>query len=322
MKVAVINKLGDIPRYEDFPDPVLNDGDVEVKVKAVILDFAVKVLASGTHFASKQVYPSLPAVVGHNGIGSLEDGTLVSFRGIKPPYGSMAEKVIVPKACAIPIPQGITAEQAAVIPSAAISSLGPLKYVAKLQPGETVLINGATSVSGMLAVQIAKYLGAGRVIGTGRNPESGEKLKELGADAFINLNQPDEKVVEALKKEAGNGYDVILDYLWGHPAEVIINSFTPTEISIPSKRIRFVIFGGLGGWTAQIPGQSLITSGIEIYGMMGAQTPPDALVEGTKLVWDLIKQGILNMDIVKYPLKDIEKVWNLEEHGKRIVIVP
>lgn len=322
MKAAVINKLGDIPRYKDFSDPVLNDGDVEVKVEAVILDYAIKTLAAGAHFASKQFYPNLPAIVGHSGIGSLEDGTLVSFRGIKPPYGSMAEKVVIPKACATPVPEGITVEQAAVIPSASLSSLGPLKYVAKLQAGETVLINGATSVSGMLAVQIAKYLGAGRVIGTGRNQESGEKLKELGADAFINLNQPDGKVVEALKKEARNGYDVILDYLWGHPAEVIINSFTPTALGAPSKRTRFVLIGGLAGWTAQLSGQSLITSGLEIYGMIGAHTPPEALVEGTSLVWDMIKQGKLGMDIAKYPLKDIEKVWNMEEHGKRIVIVP
>jgi len=321
MKAAVINKLGDIPRYEDFPDPVLNEGDVTVKVMAVILDYAVKGLTAGVHFASKQFYPNLPAVVGYSGIGSLEDGTLVSFRGIKPPYGSMAEKVAIPKAYATPIPKGITAEQAAVIPSAALSSLGPLKYAAKLQLGETVLINGATSVSGMLAVQIAKHLGAGRIIGTGRNPETGEKLRELGADAFINLNQPDEKVAEALKKEAGKGYDVILDYLWGHPAEVIINTFTPTELSVPSRRTRFVLIGGLAGRTAQLSSQSLLTSGLEIYGL-GAQTPPEAHAEGTKLVWDMIKQGKLCMDIVKYPLKDIEKVWDMEEHGKRIVIVP
>ena len=70
MKAAVINKLGDIPRYEDFPDP-LNDGDVTVKIIAVILDYAVKALAAGTHFASKQFYPNLPAVVGYSGIGSL-----------------------------------------------------------------------------------------------------------------------------------------------------------------------------------------------------------------------------------------------------------
>jgi len=139
MKAAVINKLGDIPRYEDFPDPVLNGGDVTVKVKAVILDYAVKALTGGTHFASKQFYPNLPAVVGYSGIGSLEDGTLVSFRGIKPPYGSMAEKIVILKAYVTPIPEEITADQAAAIPSAALSSLGPLRYVAKLQPGGTVL---------------------------------------------------------------------------------------------------------------------------------------------------------------------------------------
>jgi NADPH2:quinone reductase len=322
MKAAVIKNLGDIPKYEDFPDPILNDGDVEVKVEAVILDYALKALASGAHFASKQFYPNLSAVVGHSGIGSLEDGTLVSFRGIKPPYGSMAEKVVIPKAFATPIPEGVTAEQAAVIPSAALSSLGPLKYTAKFQVGETVLINGATSVSGMLAVQMAKYLGAGRIITTGRNPKSGEKLLLLGADAFINLNQPDDILMETLKKEAVEGYDVILDYLWGHPSEVIINSFTPTALGVPSKRTRFVIIGGLAGWTAQIPALSLITSGLEIYGMVGAQTPPESLVDGTKLIWDMIKEGKLSMDIVKYPLKDIEKVWNMEEHGKRIVIVP
>ncbi len=321
MKAAVINNLGDIPKYEDFPDPILNDGDVAVKVVAVILDYAVKALSAGIHFASKQFYPVLPAVVGYGGIGSLEDGTLVSFRGIKPPYGSMAERVAIPKASATPIPEGITAEQAAVIPSAALSSLGPLRYVAKLQSGETVLINGATSVSGMLAVQVAKHLGAGRIIGTGRNPESGEKLKEFGADAFINLNQPDEELAKAIKKEAGKGYDVILDYLWGHPAEVIINTFTPTTIGVPGRRTRFVLIGGLAGWTAQLSGQSLLTSGLEIYGMI-SQTPPQAQAEGAQLIWDMIKKGQLRADLVKYPLKDIEKVWDLKEHGKRIVIVP
>ena len=211
------------------------------------MDYANKALATGTHFASKQFFPSLPAIVGYGGVGSLEDGSLVSFRGMKPPYGSMAEKVTVPKSYVTPIPQGITAEQAAVIPSAALSSLGPLRYAAKLQLGETVLINGATSVSGMLAVQIAKFLGAGRVIGTGRNPESGEKLKELGADAFINLNQPDEKLAEALKKEAGKGFDVILDYLWGHPTEVIMTTFIPTALGFASRRTRLIQIGVLAG---------------------------------------------------------------------------
>jgi NADPH:quinone reductase-like Zn-dependent oxidoreductase len=197
----------------------------------------------------------------------------------------------------------------------------PLRYRAKLQLGETVLINGATSPSGMLAVQIAKFLGAGRVIGTGRNPESGEKVKELGADAFINLNQPDEKLVEALRKEAGKGYDVILDYLWGHPAEVIISTFVPAGLGFVSKRTRFIQIGVLAGRVIQLKSESLGTSGLEIHGF-GTLNTPETLAECTKQVWDLIKQGKLSLDIVKFPLKDIEKAWKLEEHGRRIVIIP
>jgi len=321
MKAGVIHKLGDTPRYEDFPDPIVNDGDVTINVKAVTLDYAIKVIASGTFFASKQFFPGFPAVVGYGGVGSLEDGSLVSFQGIKPPYGSMAEKVTVPKAYATPIPRGIDTEQAAAIPSAALSSLLPLRYRAKLQSGETVLINGATSPSGMLAVQVARFLGAGRVIGTGRNPESGEKVKELGADAFINLNQPDEKLVEALRKEAGKGYDVILDYLWGHPTEVILSSFVPVGLGFASKRTRLIQIGVLAGRVIQLKSESLGTSGLEIHGF-GASNTPEALAECTRQVWDMIKQGKLSLDIVKFPLKDIEKAWKLEEHGRRIVIIP
>jgi len=162
MKAAVLHRLGGVPRYEDFPDPVAVDGDVSVRLEAVTLDYAVKVLAAGTHFASRRFYPQLPAIVGHGGVGSREDGSLVSFQGIRPPYGSFAERVSVPGAYAIPIPPGVDAAQAAVIPSAASSSLLPLRHVAKLQAGETVLVNGATvtartPVIENIAIQFEKF---------------------------------------------------------------------------------------------------------------------------------------------------------------------
>ena len=85
MKAAVLYEFGAVPRYEEFPDPVINDGELGVKVEAVILDYALKGLASGTHFASKQFYPSFPAIVGRSGVGLLDDGTLVSFQGARFP---------------------------------------------------------------------------------------------------------------------------------------------------------------------------------------------------------------------------------------------
>ncbi|MGO8693105.1 MAG: quinone oxidoreductase family protein [Rectinemataceae bacterium] len=324
MKAAVLYEFGAVPRYEEFPDPVINDGELGVKVEAVILDYALKGLASGTHFASKQFYPSFPAIVGRSGVGLLDDGTLVSFQCTRLPYGSMAERVAVQKSVITPIPPEIDAVQAAVVPSAAQSSLLPLRYTAKLRAGETVLINGATSVSGMLAVKIAKSLGAGRVVGTGRNPASGERAKEAGADAFISLNQSDEKLAEALRREAGEGYDVILDYLCGHPTEVLLSTFTPTAISFARKRTRLVLIGVLAGRSMQLSAESVVTSGLEIYGF-GAPNNPETLknrAEGVAQIWDMLKRGELSIDAVRLPLSDIKKAWELEEHGRRIVIVP
>ncbi|HUX20777.1 MAG TPA: zinc-binding dehydrogenase [Spirochaetia bacterium] len=173
-------------------------------------------------------------------------------------------------------------------------------------------------------MKIAKSLGAGRVVGTGRNLETGERVKELGADAFIDLNQPDEKLMDAFRKEAGEGYDVILDYLWGHPAEVLIRTFTPTSLGFARKRTRFILIGMLAGRHVHLPAESVITSGLEIHGF-GVPNTPEALksiAEGTADVWDMIKHGALSIEIVRIPLKDIARAWELEEHGKRIVVVP
>jgi hypothetical protein len=100
----------------------------------------------------------------------------------------------------VSIPDGVDAATAATVPGSALTSLFPLKCGAKLQPGETVLINGATGFTGKLAVQVARLLGAKRVIGTGRNTVALEELHDLGADAVIDLKQSDENIVQAFKK--------------------------------------------------------------------------------------------------------------------------
>ena len=215
MKAAVLHKFGETPKFQDFPSPIPAEGQILVRVKAVALENVDKMMAEGSHFASQQFLSTLPAIVGFDGIGMLEDGRLIGFGGVKAPYGAMAEKTVIPDGYFVPIPEGVEAVTAAALPASALTSYFPLKYGAKLQAGETVLINGATGVSGKLAVQIAKLLGAGRVVGTGRNEKSMQQIRELGADAVIDLKQSDEGLVEAFKREAGEGYDVILDFLWG-----------------------------------------------------------------------------------------------------------
>src|SRR5262245_4551896 len=96
MKAAVVRGFGDIPRYEDFTDPTASGNDLTVRVKAVALENFDKMTVSGDHYASKHLFPQFPAVVGHSGVGTLEDGTLVFFGGVKPPYGAMAEIAVIP----------------------------------------------------------------------------------------------------------------------------------------------------------------------------------------------------------------------------------
>ncbi|MFI5152683.1 MAG: zinc-binding alcohol dehydrogenase family protein [Chitinophagales bacterium] len=320
MKAAVIHKFGDTPKYQDFPDPIAGQGEKLIEVKASALENLDKMLAAGTHYASRQMLPEFPVIVGHGGIGTTEDGQLVGFGKMHFPYGSFAEKTIA--GYIMPISSEIDPALAAALPASVLTSYLPLKYSAKFESGETLLINGATGFSGRIAIQLAKMLGAGRVVGTGRNETSWQTLKNLGADAFIDLKQSDEKILKNIQKEAGeNGYDVVIDFIWGHPAELIMKSIIPSEIGLPKKRIRYVHVGEKAGSFISLSGEMLRTSGLEIYG--AANISREELSESVKLVWDWIKENKFQADIEQVPLADIEKAWMRNDlDGKRIVIVP
>jgi NADPH2:quinone reductase len=320
MKAAVIQKFGDVPEYLDFPESVAGGEEKLIYVKASVLENFDKMVANGIHYASRQVFPEFPAIAGHGGVGVTEDGQLVGFGMMRAPYGSFAEKTVA--RYTIPIPEGVDAAMAAALPASVLTSYLPLNYTAKLERGETVLINGATGVSGRIAVQLARMLGAKRVIGTGRNETSLKILKELGADAVIDLKQTDEKLIATFQNEAGeNGFDVVIDFIWGHPAELMMKSFVPKGIGFPKKRIRYVHIGEKAGSTISLSGEMLRTSGLEIYG--AANIPPAAIPEATRLVWQWIEENKFHIDIEKIPLADIKTAWLRDDaEGKRFVIIP
>lgn len=321
MKAAVLHQFGETPRYEDFPDPVPGEGEILVHVNAVPLENVDRAVAAGTHFSSRKMMPNLPAVVSFDGIGTLEDGRLVGFGGIRPPYGSMADVAVIKDGYFVPIPEGIDAPSAATIPGSALTSLFPLK-VAKMQPGDTVLINGATGFAGTLAVQIAKLLGAGRIVGSGRDAAQLDAVRALGADAVIDLKQPDDQIAQAYAREAGeNGYHVILDFLWGRPTELLLDALTPHEFAFPKHPTRLIQIGEMAGKSLNLPAEALRTSGVEIVGGAAGLTP-EAMGEGTQQVWEWLHAGKLKAEIECVPLKDIEQAWGRTVHGKRLVIVP
>jgi NADPH:quinone reductase-like Zn-dependent oxidoreductase len=320
MKAAVITKFGETPRYEDFPGPIPGNDETLVQVKAAVLENFDKMAANGTHYSSIKMFPKFPAIVGHSGIGTAPDGKLVGFGMVGPPYGAFSEQTLAKHFIAIP--DGIDVAMAAALPPSVLTSFLPLKYTAKLQPGETVLVNGATGVSGKIAVQVAKLLGAGKIIGTGRDETSLLLLKGLGADAVIDLKQPGEKLLEAFKEEAGeSGYNVVIDFLWGHPAEILMRSFIPTIAGFAKRRTRYLHIGEKAGPGVNITGEMLRTSGLEIYG--GGPIAPEEFSGAMKQTWEWIKENRFVIDIEKVPLADIEQAWQRNDlAGKRLVIIP
>jgi NADPH:quinone reductase-like Zn-dependent oxidoreductase len=269
------------------------------------------------------MFPQFPAIVGHSGVGTLADGTLVAFGGSRPPYGTMAEIAVVPKEYAgyvSPVPEGVDARLAAALPASALTSYLPLKWGAKLEPGQSVLILGATGVSGKLAVRIAALLGAGKVVAAGREPSILDSLREMGAGAIIDLKQPDAEVYDAFVRESGGGYDVILDFLWGLPTELLFRAITPNEVGFAKHRTRYIQIGQAAGAVISFPAEALRTSGLELSGV--GNVPLEALPQALEQIWTWVREGKLTMDIEKVDLSCVTEAWLRKTTGKRIVIVP
>lgn len=217
MKAAIVPQAGMTPVYGDFKEPVALAGESRIAVTAAALSPVVKARASGTHYSSSG---SFPIGVGIDGVGRLDDGGRVYFFVPRAPYGSMTEKVVVPSSqCAI-VPDGVDDITAAAMAIPGMSSWVALKERANFTAGETVLVNGATGTSGRLAVRIAKYLGAKKVIATGRKAASLQSIKALGADETILLNENKDELENMFKEQFVGGVDVVLDYLWGQALSV------------------------------------------------------------------------------------------------------
>ena len=319
MKAAVLHTLGKPPRFEDFPEPKPGEGEVIVHVRAAPLKNVDKMMASGSHYDS---YRELPVICGLDGVGTLDDGARVYCGGARWPYGMMAEWTVV--SWRLPIPDALDDVTAAALPNPALSSWLPLVWRARLEPGETVLILGATGVAGRLAVQIARHLGAGRVVAVGRNPDLLKTLPDLGADATISLNKPDEELAAALKAEANRKhFDIVLDFLWGHPTEVLLDAVTGHDVKADSRRIRLVEIGEMAGPRISLAAATLRSSRLEIYGSGGGGISYQAIFDTIPQVWALAVSGKLRIDTEGVPLTSVESAWLRKDvPGRRLVIIP
>lgn len=319
MNAAVLHTIGKPPRFEPFLDPDPGEGEVIVHVSAAALKPVDKQLASGAHYASPR---ERPVVCGVDGVGHLDDGTRVFFGGPRRPYGAMAEQAVVQRAQCFPLPDDLDDEIAAAIPNPGVSAWLSLTHRARLAAGETVLILGATGVTGKLAVQVAKILDAGRVVAAGRSEDALNSMHELGADETIRLNQPHQELIEAFRRAAGEkGFDVIVDYLWGAPTEALLAAVAHTEFAVAGSETRLVEAGESAGPTITLAAAVLRSAALTIMGTAGIPRR-EVLTDALQQVMTHAAQGRLRIDRERVALRDIESAWQRDVHGRRLVVIP
>jgi NADPH:quinone reductase-like Zn-dependent oxidoreductase len=313
MKAAIVVEAGKAPIYGDFKEPVPANGEVLVTVSAAALSNVVKSRASGTHYSSQSSSQSsssgqLPFVVGIDGVGHLEDGRRVYFVLPKAPFGSMSERTAVRLSQCVSLPDDLDDVTAAAIANPGMSSWAALKERAKLTAGETVLVNGATGTAGRLAVQIAKHMGARKVVATGRNVEALRALSTLGADVTIPLGDGGDAFEDALKEQfGGDGIDVVLDYLWGQSAErIIVAGAKAGKDAVP---IRFVHIGSVSAPNISLPSAALRSSAITLMGSGIGSIPKDSLVKSIDELMQATVSGGFEIATKSFPLSEVEHAW-------------
>ena len=314
MKAAVVVGAGQAPVYANFSEPEPAAGESRIAVTAAAISQVVKSRASGQHYSSTGQFPF---VVGIDGVGRLDDGSRVYFLFPRAPDGSMAERTVVPSARCLALPDELDDVTAAAIANPAMSSWAAYTERAKLKAGETVLVNGATGTAGRLAVQIARHLGARKVIATARNAEALQSVAALGADVTVALVDDQEALEERLKEEFAQGVDVVLDYLWGKSAErLLIAGAKAGKEAVP---IRFVQIGSVSGPDITLPSAALRSSAIVLMGSGVGSIPPDRFVRAIDGVLRATASAGFRIATTPVPLSDVEQAWPRDDSARRTV---
>jgi NADPH:quinone reductase len=339
VRAAVVEAMGRPPAAADVPEPRRRPGEALVRIHAAALNPVELHIWNGHFFDGP---PRPPYVIGLEGIGLVEEGdrlspgTRVRVEYVHPGYGrdgAIAEYAVAPEEpdCADRASQASVAPIADELDDATAAALGVPVFTALMcleraqaagasLDGAHVLVTGATGAVGLIAVQLAKLMGAARVVAAGRSPERLERALALGADAAVEL--ADETRANELRKRisdaAGGRLDVALDPLWGEPARAAIEALTRDGV--------YVSFGQAASPVAELSGIPLRNSRVTLVGHSGAWATPherrDSLARAHELA---ARSGArLTLDTEELVLDDIGEAWErlAKSAGRRLVVRP
>ena len=319
MNAAIVTSFDEPPHYQqiDVPQPTTAD-ELVVDVLAAGLHPRVRSGAAGAHYTSTGALPMIPGI---DGVGRRPDGRRVYFVADDHVAGTMAEKAVVDPRRAIELPDDVDVARVAAAMNPAMSSWVALRRRVPLEPGASVLVLGATGNAGAMAVQVARRLGAGRVVGAGRDGDRLAALPALGADAAVRLTPDADETGRALAAAAAD-VDVVVDYLWGEPAQQAMLALL-TSRPDRSRAMDWIQIGATAGATIELPSVALRSANLRLQGTgQGAVSPAAYLAELPSLVRE-IDAGTITVTANAAPLAEVERIWTrIETPGERTVLVP
>jgi NADPH:quinone reductase-like Zn-dependent oxidoreductase len=318
MNAAVVTSFAEPPHYQPFEIPVPRDGEVLVDVLAAGLHPRVRSGAAGKHYTSSGTLPMIPGV---DGVGRTQDGRLLYFAADDDTLGTMADKALVDPRRSIELPDGTDVAKVAAAMNPAMSSWVALRRRVPLTPGQSVLVLGATGNAGAMAVRVARRLGAGRVIGAGRDHGRLRALVPAGADDVVQLTGDADATSRALAAAAAEA-DIVLDYLWGEPAQRAIMALLTARCD-RSRPLDWIQIGAVAGPSIELPSVALRSANFRLQGSgQGSVSPRGYLAELPSLVEE-ITSGTIEVQARSMPLTGVEQAWTANEvPGERVVLVP
>lgn len=303
MRAAIISERGATPQVMDFPAPQAQDGAVLIKVQTAGL-------GGWDVLGAYRLGVEFPCVIRGEGVGQAEDGRRVYFgeRSVSP-FGAWAEHTVVPAAEVWDVPDDVDDRTAISLGIAATGALVPLEW-AHIQPGEQVLVLGATGTLGQIALQLARRLGAGRVIGAARSAAALEQLKARGlADEVVTLGGADD--VAALKAATGAGADVVLDLVCGQP---LLNALKATR-----QGARIMTVGTGAGRQINLDIADLLFRTLSCIGT--GQRPPADREQIWRRLIDMNREQAFVIDYSEFPFEQASEAWVSQQSGPHAKIV-
>lgn len=320
MRAALIDRLGAPPIFGAAPSPEPAGDEALIEVVVAPLNPIDLQIASGGFYMG---VPALPYIPGKEAVGriaegrSLAAGTRVWFEtsGGLGGNGSFAALAVAKEAWACEVPEGIEDALAAALGIAGLAAWLALEWRARLRPGETVLVLGASGAVGSLAVQIAKLLGAGRVVAAARSARGLAHARELGADATVALGAADD-LASAFADAAAGGIDVVVDPLFGEPF------LAAARAAAPGGRI--VQLGQAAAPEVRLSSELLRRKTLSIIGHMNLETPPEVKAAAYRRLLEAAAAGRLRVDLEILPLSQVGEAWRRQARspGRKLVLRP